>query len=102
MTCGVIQELDIEWGTAMTDWNYGRSDVVVYTRDLCGYCDAAKHEITQRGWSYTEYNISDPALREELKQKAPDAKTVPQIWIGKNHIGGYDDLMKYFEETLGW
>ncbi len=104
MTCGVIQELDIGWGTAMTNfgWDYGRSDVIIYTRDMCGYCDMAKKEILSRNWSYTEYNISDPALREELKQKAPDAKTVPQIWIGKNHIGGYDDLMKYFEETLGW
>ena len=107
MMSGVIQDPCIGWGTAMTEdfgmrWSLGRSDVVIYTRDLCGYCDMAKKEIVDRGWKYTEHNISDPEFKKELLEKAPNSKTVPQIWIGKNHIGGYDDLMKYFEETLGW
>ena len=106
MIFGVIQEVHIEWGAVMASgWSddlVGRSDVIIYTRDLCDWCDRAKKEIKARNWNYTEYNISDPTLREELKVKAPDAKTVPQIWVGKDHIGGYDDLMKYFEETLGW
>jgi len=80
----------------------GRSDVIIYTKDMCDWCEKAKKEIKARNWDYTEYNISDPALREELKGKAPHVKTVPQIWIGKDHIGGYEHLMKYFEETLGW
>ena len=48
----------------------------------------AKKEIVDRGWKYTEHNISDPEFKKELLEKAPDSKTVPQIWIGKNHIGG--------------
>jgi glutaredoxin 3 len=102
MISGVIQDPRIGWGTVMVDWSLGRSDVVIYTRDLCVYCDKAKKEIKERGWKYTEHNISDPEIKKELFEKAPDAKTVPQIWVGQRHVGGYDDLVKYFEETLGW
>mgnify|MGYP001192807125 FL=1 len=86
----------------LADMHRGRSDVIIYTRDLCGYCDMAKKEITNRGWEYTEYNIGDKENKAALLEAAPEAKTVPQIWVGKNHIGGYTELMQYFEDTLGY
>ncbi len=67
--------------------------VEIYTSPLCGYCHAAKRLLAQKGASFTEYDVlRDPALRDQMVARAPGARTVPQIWIGKTHVGGYDQL----------
>ena len=74
----------------------------IFTRDLCWYCDKAKELINSYRLPYSEYNIeSHPHARQELLDLVPDAKTVPQVFVGKKHIGGYDQLRKYAEESLG-
>lgn len=70
-------------------------NIVIYTQDLCGYCDAAKNEFTARGWEYTSHNIKHEDNKNKLKELLPDVKTVPQIWIENVHIGGYDELMEW-------
>ena len=73
----------------------------IYTIDLCGYCTMAKNLLDQYSIKYTEYNLeSHPHHRDELLKEAPDARTVPQIFIGKKLIGGYDDLRTYVEECI--
>ena len=73
-------------------------DIIIYTQDLCGYCDMAKKEFERKGWEYMEYNLKDDENKVSLLERFPEAKTVPQIWINKKHIGGYYDLMTWFED----
>ncbi len=79
------------------------STAVIYSKEHCPYCTRAKTLLTKLGISYTEHIIGQPGskvltenqhwtTREELLEKAPDAKTVPQIWIDGDHVGGYIEL----------
>jgi len=77
------------------------SVVTVYTKDLCGYCDAAKSLLKSMNVRFEEAKIGTDVTREELLEVAPGAKTVPQIVINEKLIGGYDDLVDYIENT-GW
>jgi glutaredoxin len=72
---------------------------IVWTRDRCDYCDMAKKELKLRGYEIEERNIWGDWHKNDLLEVAPEAKTVPQIFIRNKHIGGYNDLMQYFEET---
>jgi glutaredoxin len=52
------------------------------------------------GFRLTEYDIEKhPAYKDTLKERLPDVKTIPQIWIAGKHIGGYEDLVDYIDET---
>ncbi len=67
--------------------------VEIYTSPLCGYCHAAKRLLSQKGVSFAEVDVSrDPAKRQEMMSRAGGRHTVPQIFIGETHVGGYDDL----------
>ena len=67
--------------------------VEIYTSPLCGYCHAAKRMLTDKGVSFAEYNVSgDAAKRQEMLSRANGRHTVPQIFIGETHVGGYDEL----------
>ena len=67
--------------------------VEIYTAPLCGYCHAAKRLLTQKGVNFTEINIStQPGKRAEMMQRAKGGRTVPQIFVGDIHVGGYDEL----------
>ncbi|CTQ77198.1 glutaredoxin 3 [Roseibium alexandrii] len=69
------------------------SDVTIYTRQLCGFCTAAKRLLEKKGVSFTEHDATfDPKLRQEMVQKANGRATFPQIFIGSKHVGGCDDL----------
>ena len=67
--------------------------VTLYTSPLCGYCAAAKRLLSGKGVPYQEIDVSrDPAKRAEMMQKSNGGRTVPQIFIGDLHIGGFDDM----------
>lgn len=67
--------------------------VTIYTKPFCGYCHAAKRLLAHKGVDFTEIDISgNPELRREMIQKAGGRTTVPQIWIGPTHVGGFDDI----------
>ncbi len=69
------------------------SNIVIYTANLCGYCTMAKRLLDNKGVAYTEINVdAEPGLREALIQKSK-RRTVPQIYIGDYHVGGFDDLV---------
>jgi glutaredoxin 3 len=69
------------------------ANVEIYTKLGCGYCARAKRLLDQKGVAYDEYDITlGGEKRQEMIQRVPDARTVPQIFIGGNHIGGSDDL----------
>ena len=67
--------------------------VELYTTNTCGFCHAAKRLLTARGVSFAEVSLNaQPERRAEMMQRANGGRTVPQIFIGTTHVGGYDDL----------
>ena len=67
--------------------------IEIYTSPLCGYCHAAKRLLNDKGASFAEIDVAgDPAKRQEMMARANGRHTVPQIFIGEQHIGGYDDM----------
>jgi glutaredoxin 3 len=67
--------------------------IEIYTRPGCGYCTAAKSLLTRKNATFTEFNVAtDPALRQQMWQRAGDGSTFPQIFIGKTHVGGCNEL----------
>lgn len=73
--------------------------IEIYTKMYCGYCYRAKHLLTSKGVEFEEYDITLGGPRKaELRQRKPDAHTVPQIFIGGQAIGGSDDLARLERE----
>jgi glutaredoxin 3 len=69
------------------------ASVVIYTRQACGYCSAAKALLTSKGVDFVEHDATGkPELRAEMIQKAHGGSTFPQIFINDKHVGGCDDL----------
>jgi len=67
--------------------------ITLYTSAMCGYCVAAKNFLKSRGLAWDEVRIDlDPAERERMVARARRT-SVPQIFVGDTHVGGYDDLM---------
>ncbi|MDR7124225.1 glutaredoxin 3 [Pseudotabrizicola sp. 4114] len=67
--------------------------VEIYTTPYCPYCIAAKRLLDKKGVAYAETDVSrDPALRQAMTLRAGGSRTVPQIFIGGQHVGGSDDL----------
>ena len=67
--------------------------VIIYTGNLCIHCDWAIELLNRKNIKFTEYNIGkDPIKMEEMLKKSSGAKTVPQIFIGENHVGGNAEL----------
>lgn len=67
--------------------------VTIYTKFGCGYCYRAKRLLDEKGIAYTEHDVTmGGSRRAEMMERAPTARTVPQIFIGDRHIGGSDDL----------
>jgi glutaredoxin 3 len=72
--------------------------IEIYTTPFCPYCSAAKDLLTRKGVTFTEINVmGDPARRSEMVARAQGGRTVPQIFIGKTHVGGCDDLYELDE-----
>ena len=67
--------------------------VTLYTTPLCGYCMAAKRLLDSKGSGYVEIDLArEPGRRAEMIQRANGRRTVPQIFIGDEHVGGFDDI----------
>lgn len=79
--------------------------IVIYSKDHCTYCDQAKAWLTSKQLKYTEHKVGYYGFsREDLLAAVPTARTVPQIVIDGNLIGGWDDLRasKFYAETNNW
>ncbi len=67
--------------------------VVIYTTSSCPYCLAAKRLLSQKNVKFEEIRVDgDPSGRAKMSARADGRRTVPQIFIGDDHIGGCDDL----------
>lgn len=69
------------------------AEVTIYTTMMCPYCYRAKKLLTDKGIAFTEIDVGmDADRRAEMMQRAGGRHTVPQIFIGDEHVGGSDDL----------
>ena len=71
---------------------------VIWSKYNCPYCDQAKNLLELKGIAYEERKIGDGYTREDLLEAVPGARTVPQIFIDDQLIGGYTDLAKFFQQ----
>ena len=67
-------------------------NIIIYTTATCPYCDNAKQLFKRKGASYIEIRVDqDATLKDEMIQRS-GRRSVPQIFINDQHIGGFDDL----------
>tara|TARA_B100000519_G_C14180296_1_gene408190 strand:+ start:711 stop:950 length:240 start_codon:yes stop_codon:yes gene_type:complete len=71
---------------------------IVWSKPACGYCVKAKNLLKSRGIEYEERNIAEGWKIQDLLEQVPNARTMPQIWLDENHIGGYYELEKKLNE----
>lgn len=68
-------------------------EVVMYSTGFCGYCQRARNLLERKGIAVREIKIDeDMKERDAMLQKSSGRRTVPQIFIGARHVGGFDDL----------
>lgn len=66
--------------------------IEIYTTQWCPYCHAAKSLLDEKGVNYEEVDADDPDVRMAMVHRANGRRTVPQIFVGETHVGGYDDM----------
>jgi glutaredoxin 3 len=69
---------------------------VVWSKNSCPFCDSAKELLTLKGYEIEERIVGDPYTIEDLIAAVPDARSVPQIFIEEQYIGGFDRLKEHF------
>ena len=74
---------------------------IVWSKDNCAFCDQAKALLEQRNIAYEERKIGHGYTREDLLEAVPTARTVPQIFVNNNYVGGFTELRQYIEQTAG-
>lgn len=74
---------------------------IIWSKYNCPFCDQAKALLSLKNIPFEEKKIGDGYTKEELLEAVPTARTVPQIFINDQLIGGFTDLEKYLEETAG-
>lgn len=72
---------------------------IVWSKYHCPFCDQAKALLKQKGIEFEERKIGDGYTKEELLEAVPTARTVPQIFINEELVGGFTELKKYFEKV---
>ena len=70
---------------------------VVWSKDNCPYCQQAKALLKLKGIEFEERNVQKDWTKEQLLEAVPNARTVPQIFLDEELIGGFQELKKYFE-----
>jgi glutaredoxin 3 len=68
-------------------------EVVMYSTTWCGYCQRARSLLARKGVAVREIKVDeDPQQRDIMVERSGGRRTVPQIFVGDRHVGGYDDL----------
>ena len=70
----------------------GAPGIVMYESSWCGFCRAARRLLDAKGWDYEARSVDgDATLRAEMRERS-GRTSVPQIWFGAVHVGGFDDM----------
>lgn len=64
----------------------------VWSKDMCGYCEQAKQLLTMKGIEFEERKIGKDWTKEQLLEAVPTARSVPQIFLDEQYVGGYQEL----------
>jgi glutaredoxin 3 len=75
------------------------NNVEIYSKSNCLYCDKAKNYFTQNNISFVEHNVETPEVFDTLMNRNPNARTMPQIFIDNELIGGYTDLEDWLQNN---
>jgi glutaredoxin 3 len=70
---------------------------IVWSKEQCPYCDQAKALLTQKGIEFEERKIGSGWTREDLLEAVPTARTVPQIFLNEQLVGGFQELRKHLQ-----
>jgi glutaredoxin len=70
---------------------------IVWSKNACPFCDQAKNLLKLKGIEYEERNINKDWTREQLLEAVPDARTLPQIFLDDQLIGGFTELRKHLQ-----
>lgn len=74
--------------------------VTIYSKEYCPYCRAAKRILQARGLEYSEVDVeAHPEKLAEMLTRS-GRRTVPQIFFDDTHIGGHDDLVRYYSSKV--
>ncbi len=73
--------------------------VIMYSKPNCSYCVRAKSFMEMRNIEFVERKVGVDTTREELMEAAPNARTVPQIFVNGELVGGYTEFVSYIENT---
>ena len=73
--------------------------ITIYGKTACPYCVRAKALCESRGFAYEYKQLDEDFTREDVMETFPGARTFPQIIISGNKIVGYDQMIKYIEDT---
>ena len=65
---------------------------IVWSKHQCPYCTQAKALLTAKGIEYEERNIQENWTKEQLLEAVPTAKTLPQIFLNEEYVGGFTEL----------
>lgn len=71
---------------------------IVWSKDSCPFCVQAKALLESRGIEYEERNVSQDWTREQLLEAVPTARTLPQIFLDEELVGGFTELRKKLTE----
>ena len=74
---------------------------ILWSKTQCPYCDQAKALLTQKGITFEERKIGSGYTREDLLEAVPTARTVPQIFIDEQLIGGFTELKQHLTTLQG-
>ncbi len=67
-------------------------NVVMYSTPYCPYCMAARFLLKNKGVAYEEINVANDSEQRAAMEQRSGRHTVPQIFIGETHVGGFDDI----------
>lgn len=73
--------------------------ITIYGKPSCGFCNMAKSLCEQKGVEYTYLSLGDDYDADVFSEKFPTARTFPQITVGEEAIGGFNELREYFENV---
>nr|NDG05667.1 glutaredoxin [Oxalobacteraceae bacterium] len=71
---------------------------IIYTKDMCPYCEQAKLLLRSKNIAYEERNINRGYTREQLLEAVPGARTLPQIFLDDQLIGGFTELRQHLNK----
>jgi glutaredoxin 3 len=79
----------------------GMKRVTIYTTGYCAWCAEAKDLLRRKRVYFDEVDVTyDLGMRERLVRMSGGQKTVPQVWVGGVHVGGYRDLVRLDERGM--